>query len=200
MTSHKHTLIDCGSNLGQGFELLRSKHNIDASWKVYMFEPNPYCFSELQKRYKNQSNIIIENKAICSHSDEVKFYITTSLDGIIDKHSDGSKVGDVLNLFTGRSHLYGYADPINTGAVRLSDLINQIDCTDNLVVKLDIEGSEYSVLLDLIETESIKKIDSLYVEFHNSFIDGDKRKEFDRQRDDILLYIKNTDIQFTEWH
>ena len=45
----------------------------------------------------------------------MKFYITTSLDGIIDKHSDGSKVGDVLNLFTGRSHLYGYADPINTG-------------------------------------------------------------------------------------
>ncbi|MGL5034009.1 MAG: hypothetical protein ACRC6M_09445, partial [Microcystaceae cyanobacterium] len=43
---------------------------------------------------------------------------------------------------------------------------------EKIIVKLDIEGAEFSVLDDLFSTPAVTEINELYVEFHERFFKG----------------------------
>ena len=64
------------------------------------------------------------------------------------------------------------------------EFLKQFNDDDYVILKLDVEGSEYDILDQLIETKLITKINELYVEFHDGFFNRDssiiknKLKEF----------------------
>ena len=68
--------------------------------------------------------------------------------------------------------------------INFSEFLKQFNDDDYVILKLDVEGSEYDILDQLIETKLITKINELYVEFHdgffnqNSSIIKNKLKEF----------------------
>ena len=45
-------------------------------------------------------------------------------------------------------------------------LLSNFDKKDHIILKMDIEGSEFSVLPKMFEDESIKLVDKLFIEFH----------------------------------
>ena len=56
---------------------------------------------------------------------------------------------------------------MKTKCVDLAELINRYDHNDYVVVKLDIEGSEFAVLPDLLKKGALQRIDAIGVEYHN---------------------------------
>ena len=55
-------------------------------------------------------------------------------------------------------------------------LLRKKEKYDVIIVKMDIESSEYTVLPFIIEDESINSIDYLFVEFHSEFFDSHEKK------------------------
>ena len=54
-------LVDCGTNLGQGYEQIKILEEIDSSWDIEMFEPSPECVKHLISKY-NKDNFNINEK------------------------------------------------------------------------------------------------------------------------------------------
>ena len=63
-----------------------------------------------------------------------------------------------------------------------------------MIMKLDVEGAEYSILTKMIQTETIRLIDRLVVEFHARFVPHHSETE---------QYIKQTlneyNINWSDW-
>ena len=79
--------IDCGTNLGQGYESLREQLNLDESVKVYMFEPNINCYNILCEKYKDNDSIKIYNKAVWDKEEEriLNIEFAPDVDDKVDK-------------------------------------------------------------------------------------------------------------------
>ena len=69
---------------------------------------------------------------------------------------------------------------------------------DYIVVKMDIEGSEFSVLDGLIRENMIEYINEIYVEFHERFFENTnlylEKKEYYKK------LFHNKGIKFFEWY
>ena len=71
-------------------------------------------------------------------------------------------------------HIFRYKSQ-EIGAVRLSNFVEKVIEAENpekIIIKLDIEGAEFSVLDDLFASPVISKITELNVEFHERFFKG----------------------------
>jgi hypothetical protein len=83
--------------------------------------------------------------------------------------------------------------------LNFSNLIQTFsNINDFIVVKLDIEGSEFDVLDELIITGFIKYINELYIEFHPHFFN-----DVDLYQNKIENYKKifsDNKIKFVEWY
>lgn len=195
----KKILIDCGSNLGQGYEQIKKNENIDSSWDVVMFEPSFSCFEKLINKYNN-SNFKIYNKAVYISDQKQEFHFVKSLStGDIDYESVGCKLGAVKNLFSDRKKIYDLSEPVLVDTIDLSSFILDLNY-ETIILKLDVEGSEYDILQRMIETGSINKLHKIYVEFHNYAIDLDKRDKYNDIKIEILKYLDTNNIKFVEWH
>ena len=64
---------------------------------------------------------------------------------------------------------------------------------DLIIVKMDIEGTEYDILIDLIKKEALKLVDYIAVEFHE-FVSPFKKPE-----DVLKKMIETTGVKFLSW-
>jgi len=136
------TIVDIGSN--QGFSVLWFKYNYPGA-KIHAYEPVKKSFNILEKNVldNNLKDCVLNNSGV---SDKDKT-------AIIFHHSGGAGLGD--NLF------------INSGGdeeeqIKLVNLDSKFDSID--LLKLDAEGSEYSILKNCVFW---KKADKIIIEFHD---------------------------------
>ena len=110
------------------------------------------------KETNNQYNFIIKEEALWDKNGEQPFYISIDIWGDLGCTLDSSK-REKLDL----------DNPRIVKTIRLSDFLDNFDDNDYIVLKLDIEGGEYRVISDLINTNKINKINELFVEWHDHF-------------------------------
>jgi FkbM family methyltransferase len=145
-------VVDLGACKGEFIDEINFMYKVK---KAVLVEANPTNFGKLRKK----DNYVLYNKAISGKSkDIISFYE--------DTHSpyNGSSH---FNYFNGVEH------KIET--ITLNDLIleNDIDYID--LLKVDIEGSEYEVMLNLSD-ECYSKIRQITIEFHD-FVDAGLRNK-----------------------
>lgn len=137
-------VIDAGANVGF-FGFLCNKNG---SKKIYCIEPDPYPFYYLNKNFKNQSNVVLINKAMTEKNEILSFSL--NLDASIGSSAEKHTKAD--NSFV-----------IKKETITIKDIL-KIEEELNLV-KLDIEGSEFEVIEDLTSDE-FSKINQFFIEFH----------------------------------
>jgi hypothetical protein len=76
----------------------------------------------------------------------------------------------------------------------IAAIIKQYSEKDTVIVKMDIEGAEYEVLLDFIKKDVYKLIDHMYIEFH-SFA-----SPFRNPEDVLRKIITNSAVKFLPWY
>lgn len=183
--SDLHVFIDGGGNLSNlqknYLEKKFSRFN-----KVFVFEPNPLFYESYLDR-----KITFIPKAIWTKNYKMPFYISK------DKRQVGSslikeKLCHVKNKFIKDF----YEKPIYVDCIDFSEWIfANIKPFYNVTLKLDIEGAEYDVLWHLINTNAIRYIKKLYVEFHRDHLKVKKNihDKLIKKLDDIGLHPFNWD-------
>lgn len=135
-------VIDCGAHIG--FSVIYTKLKFPGA-RVIAFEPDPKNFELLSRNIDsfNLKDVVLRNEAVWVEDTELSFAGTGTMSSKID-----------INNVTGT---------IKTKAIRLKNLLNQrID-----FLKLDIEGAEFNVLIDI--AEELSNVEYLFIEYHGSF-------------------------------
>jgi len=143
-------VIDCGANIGRFAAQFAQR-----GATVFAFEPHPAAFAALKGRFENAPNVHCFNKAVSREAGRMKLYLRPDSDSIAATES---------------SSLMAAKDNISTDhfvwveVVRLVDFIEEIGRVRFL--KMDIEGAEYDVLPDMLDTGANRKVDYIVVETH----------------------------------
>jgi FkbM family methyltransferase len=180
--------LDCGSNIGQGYEYFRDLYGEE--YQYILFEPNPNCYDILIKKYKDH-NITIHNKAVSNKVEELVFYYT----------EDTSEGGSIIEEHNSNYYHSKDVNKVTVQTINLIDFIDQIYTKDSeIVLKLDVESSEYDILESMIKDETIFKLKKIYCEFHSQYMAEDTKQIFSQKEKKILRFIKQNNIDFEIWH
>lgn len=185
-----NVFLDCGSNLGQGYEKLSKELGITPDWWVYMFEPNEKCVSFLRSKYPD---LHIINKAVWTSYGQRRLMIQYCM---VNKDWNGGATNimedDYIKpKYINESHLKynGYV-----GCLDFSKFLRVLFREeDNLIVKFDIEGAEFDVLDKMIADKTILLVDTIYVEWHNKLVYNRKDKSY------YIKYFQENHINYKEW-
>ena len=140
--------IDCGANIG---------------------EPEPFAFSQLQQKVGAFPNVTLINAAVSINDGEASLYRSSGFDENPIRRSLSS------SLLVEKSN-------VTKDNVVQVPVVNFIAFCRNLnrsikLIKMDIEGSEVSILEAMIEDEALLlQIDSIFVETHERKIPSTKPK------------------------
>lgn len=143
------TVIDLGACLGEFTNELESYYPIK---KAILVEPSITNYNKIQPR----QNYVLLNKIASSVTDQ-----TVTFTEDVDSPYNGSVV---FNYFNNAKEY-----TIKTTSLRsLIELMNSDDDID--ILKIDIEGAEYDILLNASDVD-LMKFRQITVEFHD-FVDG----------------------------
>lgn len=135
VSSGVRTVFDVGANAGQ---FARAIHEILPEAFIYSFEPLSDCFKELKKRMRKVNNFQAFNTALADKEGETVFY-----------RNEWSQSSSLLPM--GQLHKdtfpFTVKESIETVQVRrLDDYADELKIEDNILVKLDVQGSEDKVI------------------------------------------------------
>lgn len=152
----KKVLLDCGANIGQSYEWFMKNREDSDEYEVHCFEPVP--------SFKHH----FENKNLTFHSDAVWVE-----DGIIDFYDKTTEpIGRLSStLYKHKRDNAGQGTRTTVSCIDFSKFIkDNFELSDYLIVKMDIEGAEYNVIEEMLESKTFEYIDEFYVEFHGGKI------------------------------
>ena len=185
-------IINCGANTGQSFELM-NKYYPATSFKHYLFEPNPECIKILRKNYSDNPNVEIIESALGVTNGKTLLYGSYN-------NATRTAVGASTSILHNFNTQVNEQDALVVKLMSLSEFLwglsNQFDI---FILKLDVEGSEYEILMDLISTESINLVRLLYVEFHSKYYHESKRKELEANEKLIFEKLPRK-TKLRKWH
>ena len=147
----RKVFLDAGANIGSSIDLFLNKYPNSNEYEIFSFECNPKLVNILNKKYSKKATII--PFAVYNREDTLDFYIGADVSSTLrsDKISGNVKKSNFVKVKT----------------IDLSKYIfDNFKKEDYIILKLDIEGTEYDVLPHLIKTGAIDYINELYGEYH----------------------------------
>jgi FkbM family methyltransferase len=194
----KTIFIDCGSNIGQGYEKLTNDLQLDND-EVYMFEPNKNCYDRLVEKYSNNKNIHINQKAVWNKNEIriLNFEFCPNENGLY---------GGATNILGDNFKIPGYisdeymeewppkvCDQVE--CIDFSEFVQKnIDLNQNIILKIDIEGSEYEVIDKMIDDDILMYINTIAVEWHPHM-----RKDNCKDISYYLNQFEKYNINYIQW-
>ena len=163
-------ILDIGANIGDVTDVIMKKYNPN----IYCYEPNISCYNYMLKRFKKNSKIKIFNVAVSNFSGKTFLYFHNKSTNIseFNERSSLKKEKDGLDI----------NKKIEVNCINIKEILekhNQID-----LIKIDIEGSEYEVMPEIIKNKD--KIKMVLCEMHGN-PDGKKIPSVDGSK----LVVKN---------
>ncbi|MDA3840725.1 MAG: FkbM family methyltransferase [Patescibacteria group bacterium] len=151
--NRRKIFIDLGAYNGDSAEKALEIYN-DFE-KFYLFEPTKNNFLILKEKFGRDQRFLLYNSAVDIKNQEgVKLYY-----GDTYGEEGNSLLKEKINCDIEKFEL------VNT--INFSDfLLKNFEKKDYLVLKIDIEGKEYEILEDMIESGAIKLINKIYCEWH----------------------------------
>ncbi len=168
-----------GEDVSFDLELIE-KHHV----RVYAFDPTPKSISYVSQNVDNNM-FIMHEFGLYSKDGSVKFFEPKDSNNV--SHSVYSKGS-------------GY---VKVEMKRLQTIMRELEHSSIDVLKMDIEGSEYRVIDDMIESEIFPK--QLLIEFHHRFknIKAKKTKKYIevlKKNNYQLFYVSNNGTDFGFLH
>lgn len=144
-------IFDIGANIGQSITRYRAQY---PNCVITSFEPNPAAFSQLEKNWGGIPGITLNRLALSNSIGQVSFYATR----VSEASSLLKPTERIMSLSL--EHKYDY-ETVNVSAMTL-DHYCHVSAIDNIdILKLDVQGSELSVLQGadkLLQTGKIRLI------------------------------------------
>ena len=187
-------VLDFGANIRDVTEIIFKKY------KSYLFayEPNIVCFNYMKKRFANFAKIKVFNCAVSNFSGKGHLYFHKNAKGNNDiNYIEGASLRiDKDNVDINKN--------IEVDIIDIKKILNDYQKID--LIKIDIEGSEYKILPEIINNKN--KIKSVICELHGN-PDGKKiygepkNKKFVNEYYKLIKTLKENNLYdnwFYEWH
>jgi len=194
----KGLFIDLGSNLGQGIQYF-SRFYRPTHYDYILVEPNPHCMMVLQNMIHQKPYSLTQSEilaaAASTTSGETHFFGLTEVDA-----ASQSEGGSIV-----KTHNTVFYEPDEQRAIRvptfdLAELIfNKAKQYNKIIMKVDVEGAEYDILPHLIQTDAIKHVSQLYVEFHANCVLEPLKSLRLKQEKEILAELLQHGVHVTRW-
>lgn len=160
--------IDCGANVGSVTDRIAK-----TGARIFAFEPNPYAFEVLEKRFRSHPNVQCINKGVLDRSGTVRLYLHEQARYDQVRWSVGSSMLEFKGNIDGSTF-------VDVEVIDLCGFITQLD-SDVKFVKMDVEGVECQIINKLIDTKIIDRIGTLIAEMHDQKI-PELRREVEQLR------------------
>jgi len=136
MLKPEDLVLDCGANVGEITEVLAK-----TGAQVHAFEPDPFCFEKLTKRFKRAENVTLHNVAVGTTDGVIQLMRAENF----DENPRGASVKSTV-VPGGRK-----IDEVDTIEVKLLNLLAFIaektkEGAEVAFLKMDIEGAELELL------------------------------------------------------
>lgn len=193
--------LDCGTHYGQGLEEISGIHKMDNSWEIYTWEANPHAHRIFKNKNNTGLNITSYQSAVSTFDGSITLNIET-LPNTNYRTSVTGQATTVVDLdLVHKNTPYGntLSSQMEVSCIDFSAWVSK-KCTqeDLVIVKLDIEGSEYAILEKMIEDETIKLVSEFYIEWHPGlFLDN---KSYLSRQISIEKKLKEYNVKLNEWH
>jgi FkbM family methyltransferase len=127
------------------------------------FEPVGKLYKKAVSRFKNNPKVKIHRKAasVKYGSDKIFVHITKKGNGKGSSLHLKKKTGNLKKTQYEKIKTIDFAEYITKNFKK----------NDTIILKIDIEGEEYSLLSHMIDSGAIEYIDKIYCEWHNDKID-----------------------------
>ena len=210
VTAHKkrHVFFDLGTNDGESvrnFIEVRPKKDTDGiikgygtldnkKWEIYAVEANPY-FNKILNNLKRDCEALghtlylYTETAAWTKNEKLVFYLDT-----VNVHGN----------FWGSSLLKYHRDVVSSGyknvtvnGIDIAELLRKYTKEDEIVLKIDIEGTEYPLLMHLIKEHVLDLVDIIAVEFHRDIVKDIPIKEMEEF---FVAYFKFMEIRTNPWY
>lgn len=175
--SGKKVFIDGGAHHLEGLNYFIDRGVVTNEFEIHSFEANPAC--QTQQRIKDSQNldsfkINFHEKAVWTEDSSISFKQENHQISCSGSPSDGKSDVDGWgsSVDLAQMHHGGYETKIVVPSIDFSKFLTQFSSEDLIFCKFDIECSEYPVLRHLINAGEIKRIHTLFVEFHPHFTNG----------------------------
>jgi len=156
LNSIRKIFIDCGSFDGCSIRKYKDKFDTKNVFEYFAFEPNPNL-----KKYHPQDNTTFYDTFVSNEEDPSTFYVCGTSGG----STEIKLKSDWYIKKTKES--FGVVEEIILTPVRLSKFIMEnFSKEDYIVLKMDIEGSEYKVLEDCVSSGALKYVNEVLIEWH----------------------------------
>ncbi len=163
-------ILDIGANVGDVTDVLIKKYNPN----IYCYEPNISCYKYMLRRFKDNPKIKIFNVAVSNFTGKSFLYFHEKAKNITEfnQRSSIKKEKDGLDI----------NKKIEVSCINIKEILEQHYKID--LIKIDIEGSEYEVMPEIIKNKD--KIKMVLCETHGN-PDGKKIPNIDGSK----LVVKN---------
>lgn len=174
----KIVIVDVGANNGNAFSFFNkyfSKNRFD----YILIEPNKFLKNKLDK-FKNK-NIQIVNKAAHIKDGNCLFY------NFSNKKSNQLESGMININYDWHLSLVDKKKAIKVKTFNFSNFLIKLKKKYKfIIVKMDIEGSEYKILNHLFLKNTLNLINFLFIEFHAVYIENKAIYKLYRSKEHML--------------
>jgi FkbM family methyltransferase len=174
------SILDVGANKGQSIDFFLG---INPKAKITAFEPNKKLFQLLEEKYRNNSNIILNNLGVSNTNGELEFN-----ENILDETSTFESLNLDSKYLEKKAKVLGVSkesiivDKYKVAVISLSEFLKSNESSSFDVLKIDVEGHELPVLEGLFSNENQFKIRLIQLESHNDdmYLSNSKHEDIDQ--------------------
>lgn len=190
----RRLFVDCGSNIGQGYAFFTQYLRPDL-YDAVLIEPNPHCVKTLRETLGNRTGVeLIEGAAWTENT-------TLRLFGLVeDERGETTQGASVVADHNSGDYTSDQDAALDVPAFSFGELLEQkSNDYDHIVVKMDIESSEYEVLRNLLDTGAAKHITHLFIEFHSEYFKEPESSEYRALEQDLIDELRSAGVGVTVW-
>ncbi|MDC1148764.1 FkbM family methyltransferase [Pelagibacteraceae bacterium] len=190
--SKKKLFIDCGCNKGQGFNFFKRFFPLN-KYDYILLDPNPFIKNDIKTLIKNNShgNIKFINKGISTKNSEEYFWYPQD-----NKKAVGGTLYPHLNNSTHNNNLKRK----KVSLLKFEDfLLKYGKLYDEIILKIDVEGSEYKILDNMIKKNLFIKIKLIIIEFHSQYMKYNISQKYKKKEKIIKKILSKKKINCIEW-
>jgi FkbM family methyltransferase len=180
----RYIFIDLGAFNGDSIKQFMKRRKLPVKaeeFSIYAFEPNPNCFDALTVLYEYLPNFVHFEMAAAWVKNEIKDFAV-----------DNTKTPFGSSLMKSKRD-YDSFDIVQVYCIDFSEWIKKFR-DDYVIVKMDVEGSEFPLLAKMLKDGTHKIINQLWLETHPN-----KVKEYTTKQSDKLFARLRKDIYVEEW-
>ena len=198
--------LDFGTHKFEGLEEFIPKLGIDNTYSVYCFEPNKTIFDlsqDISEKYKSKFYSFKHfNLAVIDYTGKITFNShkgAWNRNEYIEGYTTGSNCLDINPKIDYGNGVIFDIESTQCNCVDIDEIISSIVSSDSdaeIIIKCDIEGSEFVVLPRLISSQYIRHVKCIFIEWHERFwYDTNEYYNKIQQRQNIINNFNMLGIQ-----